>query len=157
MNARSSTYKNGKAIYGYLNPLASCNTNGLYCVLEWAAAIQTVCIVGLTQISQGFAIKKKFIQISPAPLQTIVRCYIGVSDANTIEDCQQPTFTELVIPEVGEKWSNLVWFNVTIFKETAKCSKAALQDMATVPTVLATTVPWWPGRLGAMIPVIRTP
>ena len=29
--------------------------------------------------------------------------------------------------------------------------------MATVPTVLATTVPWWPGRLGAMLPVIRTP
>ena len=28
--------------------------------------------------------------------------------------------------------------------------------MATVPTVLATTVPWWPGRLGAMLPVIRT-
>ena len=23
----------------------------------------------------------------------------------------------------------------------------SLQDMATVPTVLATTVPWWPGRL----------
>ena len=34
---------------------------------------------------------------------------------------------------------------------------STLQDMATVPTVLATTVPWWPGRLGAMLPVIRTP
>ena len=33
----------------------------------------------------------------------------------------------------------------------------SLQDMATVPTVLATTVPWWPGRLGAMLPIIRTP
>ena len=43
--------------YGNLNPLASCNTNGSYCALEWAAAIQTVCIVGLTQISQGFAIQ----------------------------------------------------------------------------------------------------
>ena len=43
-------------------------------------------------------------------------------------------------------------------------SHTTLQDMATVPTVLATTVPWWPGRLGvwphcdtAMLPVIRTP
>ena len=49
-------------------------------------------------------------------------------------------------------------------KSSDKTAQESLQDMATLPTVLATTVPWWPGRLGvwphcdtAMLPVIRTP